>query len=65
MKRIGIAALGAAMMLGACSPPDITSRLDNNDTLFSGFEPAESYTPRPIGSRSDNDFLRFSTMGVQ
>lgn len=65
MIRIKLAAIGAAMFLGACTPPDITSRLDNSDTLYSGFEDAESYTPRPIGTRSDNDFLRFSTMGVQ
>ena len=65
MTRIKFVALGAAMLLGACTPPDITSRLDTNDTLFSGFEPAESYTPRPIGTRADNDFLRFSTLGVQ
>jgi hypothetical protein len=25
-------------------------------------EDAESYTPRPIGTRSENDFMRFSTM---
>ena len=65
MTRIGFVALGAAMLLGACTPPDITSRLDSSDTLYSGFETAESYTPRPVGARSDNDFMRFSTMGVQ
>ena len=58
-------ALGAAMLLGACTPPDITSRLDSHDTLYSGFESPESYTPRPVGSRSDNDFLRFSTQGIR
>lgn len=65
MTRISITAIGAAMTLGACTPPDITSRLDSSDTLYSGFEAAESYTPRPVGTRADNDFLRFSTMGVQ
>ena len=65
MKRIGIAAIGAAMTLGACSSPDVTSRLDNRDTLFSGFESAENYAPSPVGSRSDNDFLRFSTSAIQ
>ena len=65
MTRIRFVALGAAMMLGACTPPEITSRLDTNDTLYSGFESAESYTPRPVGTRADNDFLRFSTVGVQ
>lgn len=64
MTRMSLAALGAAMVLGACSPPEITSRLDSSDTLYSGFETAESYTPRPIGARADNDFLRFSTMGM-
>ncbi len=64
MTRIGMAALGAAMVLGACTPPEITSRMDNSDTLLSGFESAESYTPRPVGTRAENDFLRFSTMGV-
>ena len=64
MRRIGIAALGAAMLLGACSPPEITSRMDSSDTLYSGFEAADAYTPRPIGARSENDFMRFSTMGV-
>ena len=64
MKRFGIVALGAAMALGACSSPDITSRMDSADTLYSGFETAESYTPRPVGMRSENDFMRFSTMGV-
>lgn len=65
MTRFRVAAFCAAMTLGACTPPEITSRLDSSDTLYSGFEPAESYTPRAIGSRSDNDFLRFSTLGVQ
>jgi len=64
MTRMSLAALGAAMVLGACSPPEITSRLDSSDTLYSGFETAESYTPRPIGARAENDFLRFSTMGM-
>ncbi len=64
MTRMSLAALGAAMILGACTPPEITSRLDSADTLYSGFEPAESYTPRPVGARAENDFLRFSTMGV-
>ena len=64
MTRIGIAALGAAMVLGACSPPEITSRMDSSDTLYSGFEAADAYTPRPIGARAENDFMRFSTMGV-
>ena len=64
MTRFSIAALGAAMVLGACTPPDITSRLDSSDTLFSGFEAADAYTPRPVGARAENDFMRFSTMGV-
>lgn len=62
--HIGFAAFGAAMVLGACTPPDITSRLDSSDTLYSGFESADSYTPRPVGARAENDFMRFSTMGV-
>ena len=64
MTRISIVALGAAMVLGACTPPEIASRLDSSETLYSGFEAAENYTPRPIGTRSENDFLRFSTMGI-
>jgi hypothetical protein len=64
MTRIGLLALGAAMVLGACTPPEITSRSDGSDTLFSGFEGAESYTPRPIGARAENDFMRFSTMAL-
>lgn len=65
MKRILCAAFGAATVLGACAPTDITSRLDSAETLYSGFEPAGAYTPRPVGSRSDNDFLRFSTSGIR
>jgi hypothetical protein len=52
------------MFLGACSLPEITSRSDSSDTLYSGFESADSYTPRPIGTRSENDFMRFSTMSL-
>jgi hypothetical protein len=52
------------MFLGACSLPEITSRSDSSDTLYSGFESADSYTPQPIGTRSENDFMRFSTMSV-
>ncbi|MCF2869650.1 hypothetical protein L0664_01105 [Octadecabacter sp. G9-8] len=65
MTRFGLAALGAAMALGACTPPEITSRADTYDTLNSGFATAEAYTPRPVGTRSQNDFMRFSTMGPQ
>lgn len=64
MTRFGLTALAAAMVLGACTPPDITSRMDNADTLYSGFDSADSYTPRPVGARADNDFMRFSTMGM-
>jgi hypothetical protein len=64
MTRIGLLALGAGMFLGACSLPEITSRSDSSDTLYSGFESADSYTPQPIGTRSENDFMRFSTMSV-
>jgi len=64
MTRIGLAALGAAMVLGACSPPEITSRADSSETLYGGFEAAENYTPRPVGARADNDFMRFSTMSL-
>lgn len=64
MTRNGLVALGAAIVLGACSPPEITSRADSSETLYSGFESAESYTPRPIGARADNDFMRFSTMSM-
>ena len=64
MTRISIAALGAAMILGACTPSEIASRMDSSDSLYSGFEAAESYTPRPVGSRSENDFMRFSTMSL-
>ncbi len=64
MTRFGMAAVFAAMALGACTPPEITSRFDTNDTLNSGFADAESYTPRPVGTRSENDFMRFSTMSV-
>lgn len=65
MTKLGLAALGAAMALGACTPPEITSRADTNQTFNSGFETAESYTPRPVGTRAENDFMRFSTMGPQ
>jgi len=64
MIRMSVAAFIAATMLGACARPDITSRMDTRNTLFSGFEDVDSYTPTPIGTRSENDFLRFSTMGV-
>lgn len=64
MTRIYLAALGAAMMLGACTPPEITSRMDSADTLYSGFDSADSYTPRPVGARADNDMMRFSTMSL-
>jgi hypothetical protein len=64
MTRIGLLALGAGMFLGACSLPEITSRSDSSDTLYSGFESAGSYTPQPIGTRSENDFMRFSTMSL-
>lgn len=64
MTRIQLAALGAAIFLGACSPPEITSRLDTADTLYSSFEEPGSYVPTPIGSRADNDFMRFSTMSL-
>ena len=64
MTRISLAALGAVMVLGACTPPEIPARMDSTDTLYSGFEAAESYTPRPVGTRSENDFMRFSTMSL-
>lgn len=64
MTRFGIAAFGAAMILGACTPPEITSRMDSSDTLYSGFESADSYTPRPVGARAENDFMRFSTQSL-
>ncbi|MEL6959429.1 MAG: hypothetical protein AAGL89_10805 [Pseudomonadota bacterium] len=64
MTRYGIVALGAVMLAGACSPPEITSRMDTADTLYSGFDGPESYVPAPVGSRTSNDFMRFSTMGV-
>ncbi len=64
MTRIGLLALGAGMFLGACSLPEITSRSDSSDTLYSGIESADSYTPRPIGTRSENAFMRFSTMSL-
>lgn len=63
MTRFCFAAL-CAVMVSACTPPDITSRMDNSDTLYSGFATADNYTPTPVGSRADNDFMRFSTMGV-
>lgn len=64
MTRIQFAALGVVLVLGACTPPEITSRLDTADTLYSGFEPADSYVPAPVGARAENDFLRFSTMSL-
>ena len=64
MTRFSLAALGAAMVLGACSPPEITSRADSSETLYGGFDSAENYTPRPIGARADNDMMRFSTMSM-
>ena len=64
MTRIYLAALGAAMLLGACTPPEITSRMDSADTVYFGFESADSYTPRPVGARADNDMMRFSTMSL-
>jgi len=64
MTRISLAALGVVMILGACTPPEIASRMDSSETLYSGFEAAESYTPRPVGTRSQNDFMRFSTMSL-
>ncbi|MCF2906542.1 hypothetical protein L0666_16230 [Octadecabacter sp. CECT 8868] len=64
MTRNCLTALSAALLLGACTPPEITSRLDTSDTLYSGFEPANSYTPAPVGARAENDFMRFSTMSM-
>ncbi len=64
MTRISLAAFGAAIILGACTPPEITSRLDSNDTFNSGFSGPDSYVPVPVGSRSENDFMRFSTMSL-
>lgn len=64
MTRFAMVALCAAMTLGACASPDITSRLDTSETLFGRFETTDSYTPRPIAGRTDNDFMRFSTMGL-
>ncbi|PVA07154.1 hypothetical protein [Thalassorhabdomicrobium marinisediminis] len=64
MIRIGFTALAAAFMLGACAQPDIPSRLDSSDTFYSGFGPADSYTPRPVGARANNDLMRFSTMSM-
>ncbi|WP_296420066.1 hypothetical protein, partial [Pseudooctadecabacter sp.] len=61
MTRTAAAALLAAVTLGACAPQDIPSRLDSGDTLYSGFETADAYTPVPVGARADNDFMRFST----
>lgn len=64
MTRISVTALGVVMVLGACTPPEITSRLDTSDTLNTGFSKAEAYTPSPVGARAQNDFMRFSTQGV-
>jgi hypothetical protein len=49
MVRIELLALGAGMFVGACSPPEITSRSDSTDTLYSSFGDAESYTPDRLG----------------
>lgn len=64
MKRYSLLAIGAAMALGACTPPEITSRMDSRDTLYSGFESPQSYTPEVIGARAENDMMRFSTMSM-
>lgn len=64
MTPIKFAALGVVMVLGACTPPEITSRMDSADTMYSGFDDAENYTPRPIGARAQNDMMRFSTMSL-
>jgi len=59
-----ITALCAAIAVGACTPPEITSRLDNTDAFRSGFGSSEQYTPQPVGTRSENDMMRFSTMSM-
>lgn len=64
MTRFCLAALGAVISLGACTPPEIASRLDSTDTLYSSFEAPGDYTPEPIGSRADNGLMRFSTMSL-
>jgi hypothetical protein len=64
MVLIELLALGAGMFFGACFPPEITSRSDSTDTLYSSFGNAESYTPRPTETRIENDFMRFSTMSL-
>lgn len=64
MTRLSFAALGAVILLGACTPPDITSRLNNSDTFLSGFDGRDAYVPAPVGARAENDFMRFSTMSL-
>jgi hypothetical protein len=64
MTRISFVALAAAMYLSACTPADISSRMNSWDTLYSGFETLDDYKPEVVGARAENDFMRFSTMSM-
>lgn len=64
MKSLTLLACGTICILGACTPPEIASRLDTQGALNSGFEPADAYGPEVAGMRADNDFMRFSTMSM-
>lgn len=64
MVRFGFVALWAALVLGACTPSEITSRMDTRDELYPRFETPDNYTPDVVGARADNDFMRFSTMSM-
>lgn len=64
MTRYSLVAVAAVSLLGACSAPGVTSRMDTSDTLYSGFETSDAYTPEVVGARADNDFMRFSTMSM-
>ena len=64
MNWYPMVAVAAVVLLGACTPPHVTSRMDTNDTFYSGFDSRESYTPEVVGARANNDFMRFSTMSM-
>lgn len=64
MTRIGMLAIVAALGMGACAPVEVTSRMETSGTLFGAFDARESYRPEVIGSRAENDMMRFSTMSL-
>jgi hypothetical protein len=62
-------AICAVTALGACASPEIASRMDTHDMMYSGFDGSDTaarapYGPEVAGARADNDFMRFSTLSM-